>query len=165
MLSVLGMVSPDLGLAGIHDEFPRQSSRVSGAEARDIQLDRQGRLSGLLVDAQGRRAANAHVTISRVNGQRQHLVTNSQGQFQLGPLRGGLYQLDAGKASVFIRVWKHATAPPNAAAEVVLSSAPRVIRGQGPLSELITYDPVLFGIIIAAAIAIPVAVHNSKPAS
>jgi hypothetical protein len=42
---------------------------------------------------------------------------------------------------------------------------PLAVRGQGPLSELLTYDPVLVGIIIAAAIAIPVAVHNSKSAS
>ena len=165
VLAILGAMNPEPGLAGIHDEFPRESSRASGPEVRDVQLSREHTLTGVLVDAQGRPTANAEITIRMATGPGRRIVTNSQGHFRFGPLRGGVYQLNAGHGALFVRAWKHSTAPPKAPSVVVLSSNAPVLRGQGPLSELLTYDPVLFGIIIAAAIAIPVAVHNSKSAS
>lgn len=162
-LALLGVATPQHSAAGIHDEFPH--TRSSHELVRDVQLSRDQMLEGVVIDAQGNTLPQRNVLIRLPSGRGYQARTDADGRFRLGPLRGGMYHLSSGQGAVLIRAWKHATSPPAARSFITLSADQSVTRGQGPLSELLTYDPVLFGIIIAAAIAIPVAVHNSKSAS
>jgi hypothetical protein len=43
----------------------------------------------------------------------------------------------------------------------MMVSSPQLVRGQQPISAVFS-NPLLIGLIIAAAIAIPVAIHNSQ---
>jgi hypothetical protein len=69
--------------------------------------------------------------------------------------------LAAGGSVHLCRCWAAGTAPPAAQGEVLLVPIGLVERGQRPIGEILA-NPILIGLIIAAAIALPIAVHNSK---
>jgi hypothetical protein len=66
-----------------------------------------------------------------------------------------------GQRSVTCRAWTHAAAPPAATDQLTVVDGPPLIRGQQPFSAVFT-NPLFIGLVIAAAIAIPIAVHNAQ---
>jgi|GEM_PF-630073 len=155
------------------------------AHVRDVELDQQGQLVGQLVDAQGQPIAGAAVTLRNQTIQLQ-TASNPQGQFQFSGLTGGTYLLETGLSETgqrkavqggqICRLWKNGTAPPKANQKMlVVQQNGQVALGQNcsspvcgsPVSNgaarakrLLTH-PLVIGGLIAAAIAIPVAIHNS----
>ncbi|MEQ8835464.1 MAG: hypothetical protein RID07_01520, partial [Lacipirellulaceae bacterium] len=95
----------------------------------------------------------------------------ARGEFRFDNVATGSYQLQVGKQLKPCRVWKQAAAPPKANQGVMLISGEQIVRGQtycgspvaagyGGFKEAMTHPLVVAG-VVAAAIAIPVAIHNS----
>lgn len=129
----------------------------------DLSLGAGGRLSGQLLDAQGTPMPHKAVVLQRIpGGEAVRAVTDGEGRFAVEQLTGGMVHISSGDASMLCRCWAANTAPPSAVREILLVSHDTTTRGQRPIGEVLFSNPVLLGLIIAAAIAIPIAVHNSK---
>lgn len=129
---------------------------------RDIALGSNGSMSGQLVDVQGRGRANQIVVIKRQGGDPVKTQTDKDGRFNLSGLSGGTYQIATLDSAAVCRCWSEKTAPPAARKELLLVSGEGIERGQYPFSDMLFSAPVLIALVIAAAIAIPIAVHNSQ---
>jgi hypothetical protein len=135
------------------------------AAISDIELSSGGRITGQFVDAQGQPKANQVVIAQRQHGQPQQSRTDSDGRFVIDGASGGLYQIATADSIVLCRCWAEKTAPPGANRDLLIVSGDGVTRGQRPIGELLFSAPVLVALVIAAAIAIPIAIHNSQDAS
>jgi hypothetical protein len=141
----------------------------------DVALDASGALSGQAVTMQGAPAANAAVLLD--DGRQQwQATTDGQGQFRFDGVRPGGYRLQSGGQVQFCRAWKAGTAPPAANRALMVVRGEQTVLGQycgspvgcgspvcsrwGGCKELIS-NPLVIGGVIAAAIAIPIAVHNA----
>ena len=128
---------------------------------RDIELGANGRLSGQLLNAEGQPHAGQPILLHQQDGQLiGHTLTDAQGWFHFEHVRGGIYQLVSAEAFQLCRCWVQNTAPP-AAEKQVLLVAGAIERGQRPFYQVLA-NPLFIGILIAAAIAIPIAVHNAR---
>ncbi len=90
-------------------------------------------------------------------------VTKADGRFEIRGLRGGVLTLTAGQTKAAVRAWTPKAAPPAARKDVLLVAGQQQTLGQsfGGFRSLITNPWVIAG-IVAAAVAIPVAIHNSN---
>lgn len=131
---------------------------------RDVRLKgpRQ-QLSGTVLDETGQPRSGADITVSRAQRVVVRGRTDTKGRFRITGLSGGMYHLTVGEQVVAVRAWTDGAAPPIAQDElnVTPNVDPLVVRGQRPFCELFGPEPLLLGVLIAAAIAIPIAVHDS----
>ncbi len=128
----------------------------------DVRLDGSGQMHGWVVSGQGTPLADVPVVLSRAGRQPARTRTNQMGRFRVGPLRGGSYSMLVGRHAVVARAWADKTAPPGAADVALIVCGDDVIRGQMPLEEFFASDAVIICGMVAAMIAIPIAVHNSR---
>ncbi len=127
----------------------------------DVELAPGGTLSGQIINSTGQSLVQQAVLAQQANREPIATHTDQQGRFQMSGLNAGLCQISFGEDAVACRCWSPRTAPPVAAKELLLTSGESVVRGQRPLADLFC-GPILIGMIIGAAIAIPIAIHNSK---
>lgn len=133
-------------------------------QVHDVSLG-QGRLIGQFVDAQGQPRSHQIVILQRVGGNPLQTQTDQQGRFVFEQVSGGLYQIATSDAAMACRCWSDTAAPPSAIREILIVSGDGIERGQRPLADVLFSGPFLIALVIAAAIAIPIAVHNSQDAS
>ncbi|MBN1854824.1 MAG: carboxypeptidase regulatory-like domain-containing protein [Pirellulales bacterium] len=165
-LALLGICFPMMSVAGdIH--APIQSN---GAIA-DIALGPDGLLIGRIVNAQGQPMSNIPVSIRQINQEVARTTTDENGTYVIRDLQGGVYHVVAGNGTRICRLWASQTAPPSALKGLLVVSNPEVILAQyqtGPLgtffenAKYTLTNPLIIGGIVAAAVAIPVAIHNSN---
>jgi hypothetical protein len=138
-----------------------QNGVAAGPQTRvlDVAIGTQG-LTGRYVNTEGVPIPNHPIQLRQEGRVIATTHTATDGTFCFVAVRGGLYELAAHDAVVLTRVWAAGTAPPQASSHVVLVSQDTLVRGQRPFAEIIT-NPLVIGSVIAAAIAIPIAVHNS----
>lgn len=136
---------------------------ASATEVCDISLDRQGRLSGLVADAQGAPAANVEVVLERISRQGKPVVargaTDERGAFRFASVGGGSYLVSAAGGQTAIRAWKAGAAPPAAAPGVLVVADDEVARGQSTTSRVYQFleeRPAITYAAITAAIVIPI---------
>ncbi len=128
----------------------------------DVALQAGGTLHGQLFDAQAQPLARSSLVFIQ-NGQRiASVTTDDEGRFQVAGLRGGTLQIVVGVSMYICRAWAPRTAPPIAKNRLVLVLPTVVQRGQRPISDAFFGDPVMIGLVVAAAIAVPIAVSNSR---
>jgi hypothetical protein len=127
----------------------------------DIRLDLQGTLRGRLIDLEGRPVIEETLELIREGQTITRTVSGPDGQFQFAQVAAGVYQIRFGTSMVVCRVWTDAAAPPVAKSQLIVLAAPPLVRGQQPISEIFR-NPLFIGLLVAAAIAIPVAVHQSR---
>jgi hypothetical protein len=142
---------------------------------RDVELGQHGQFVGQLVDAQGQPIVGAAVTLQNKTKQLQ-TTSNAQGQFQFTEVHGGTYHLQTNQSEQICRLWQNGTAPPKANHRMLLvQQGGQVTLGQncgspvcgspvtggGAQAKRILTHPLVIGGLVAAAIAIPVAIHNS----
>lgn len=136
----------------------------------DVALGDNGLLYGQLLDRQGRHLPITAIHLSNGN-QQWTTYTDTEGNFHLEGLFGSTYQVEAAGQTEIIRAWAPGTAPPQAVEGLLLVHDNSVVLGQHcgspvcgsmvcaakhPLS-----NPFILGGLVAAAIAIPVGIHNS----
>ena len=142
----------------------RASQPAGGREAAavvDVRLDERGALRGTLIDVGGQPLAAQPVVLQQAGGAAGSAETDATGGFVLRGISGGIHRLIVGDRSVTCRVWTHAAAPPAATDQLTVVAGPPLVRGQQPFSAIFT-NPLFIGLVIAAAIAIPIAVHNAQ---
>ena len=158
-LSTLGLCLPAPLLA---------SGPARGPVATDVALQEGGVLVGQVVSPQGTGMAGISVMLRSQGKTVQTVTTGKEGYFAAKGLRGGVYQLVAQDGHGVYRVWTRGTAPPIAQQGAVLVVGDEVLRGQapGPWKTFLT-NPLVIGAVVATAVAVPVAIHNSqhRPAS
>ncbi len=140
---------------------PAQSAAAAKLVARDVSLGTGNDLRGQLVDKNGAVVAKRIVVAVHADKSSLQTVSDSEGRFRFTNAKPGTYQVASERSYQLCRCWAAKTAPPSAAREVLLVEGDLTLRGQRPVGELLS-GPVLIGLIIAAAIIIPIAVHNSQ---
>ena len=140
---------------------PTGKADAAKAMVTDVSLQDGGKLCGVVVDAQGMPMVATDVTISQSGKAVARTKTDALGQFSAGALRGGVYQVAAGKGVTTLRAWEAGAAPPTARSVALITGSNTVVRGQRPFGSLVFSDGLILAAIIAAAIAIPIAVSNS----
>jgi hypothetical protein len=159
-LAAVGLVVPTQMLTAADPVAITSRSQVP--KVGDVELGQGGSLHGTIVDEQGRPLSAARLSVwrhGRVQGQVQ---SDARGAFAFSGLRGGVYQVVSPKGATLVRAWAHDTAPPSASQALVIAPTDEVIRGQQRISDVFRSDAFIVTSIIAAAIAIPVIVHNSR---
>ena len=155
-LAVVGMVMPVSVVQAV------ERPAVSAAAASDVALSRDGTLRGQLLSPQGHGLGGVHVLVSSGTRELGSTVTRADGRFELRGMKGGVLTLTAGQSQSTVRVWTATAAPPAARGDVLLVAGQSQVLGQwGGFKKVITNPWVIAG-IVAAAVAIPVAIHNSN---
>ena len=133
----------------------------------DVALRDGGVLLGQVVDPQGVAKADAPVSLRYED--RELVTTNAgpDGYFAVKGLRGGVHQVATQDGHGVYRLWAAGTAPPSAQDGVLLVSGSSVTRGQQGGGGLKTFlaNPLVIAGIVATAVAVPVALHNSRSSS
>lgn len=127
----------------------------------DVRLDEQGSLRGRLVDLEAQPLENREIELLKAGNAIARTTSDAGGRFAFPQMSTGVYQLRFDTYAVNCRVWTARAAPPAARSEFVVLAAPDTIRGQQPLHAVFR-NPLFIGLVIAAAIAIPLATQRSK---
>lgn len=143
----------------------QQPRLVAQAKTRglvfDVQLDDGHGLRGEVRGANGQLKKGTDVALWKETSLMGQVRTDSQGQFRFAELRGGRYRVATADSVVACRAWTAGLAPPNARQSLLVVTNVYSTRGQQPINEVFCFNPFLMGTIVAAAIAIPIAVHDS----
>lgn len=156
------LISPAVRAAA--DQPPARP--VDQARVQDVRLKQDSVLQGTLRDDDGHPLVNQDVHVFRGDKFAVTTRTTKTGQFQVADVVGGEYRINVGTRSWSCRCWTNDAAPPGASNGLTITTnQPKadavVLRGQKPLCCLWGGEPLMLGVLIAAAIAIPIAVHNS----
>lgn len=138
----------------------RPTPSASQPPVSDIRLDPQGRLRGQLVDVRGEPVADEKLELHGGGRMVGCTTSRADGQFDFERLPAGVYQVRFGSYAVACRAWTAEAAPPVAKGRLIVLSEPVTVRGQQPISEIFR-NPLFIGLVVAAAVAIPVAIHNA----
>lgn len=169
-LAILGTsFSPAVVTAQSSSTSPSTSNRL---RVFDVRLNAKHELTGAIVDASGK-PKKAQVVAIRSTSTRSKskeptatikVKTDEHGLFRSELDGGGLYQINTESGATLVRVWTSNAAPPSATDHIlILDDSRLLVRGQRPIGDLFRInDPVLVATVTAAAIAIPIAIHNSR---
>jgi len=137
---------------------PAQSGIVS-----DVQLHEGNVLIGQLVSPESAPAVDAQVSLHSGDQLLATTKTDAKGLFAFRGLQNGVYQVVAPNGQGAYRVWSQGTAPPAAQPGALIVSGNDTVRGQYAMRGLRNFlaNPLVIAGIVAAAVAIPVAIHNS----
>ena len=157
--SCLAVVVPAHTVAGAYPPtvaHSRSTTSENKPRVVDMELARDGTLSGTVVDVNGRRKAGVEVQIRQLGGKSVLVTTDKQGRFAASGKRGGVYQLVVHQSYQICRAWQAGTAPPSAQSEILLVDSGDIARAQRKFGSLFFSNHVLLGLILVGAIAIPV---------
>ena len=158
LLATLGMCLPQVGFA----QAPSTPTTPPTPAVVDIALADGGVLHGQLVDLQNRSVANVPVSVRTQDQEVARAITTNDGHFTVQGLRGNrVYQVAAGQGQGVYRLWTANAAPPSAQNNALVYTQ---FGGGGGLKMLLA-NPVVVAGVVATAIAVPVAIANSHPAS
>jgi len=128
----------------------------------DVVLAPGGVFQGQVIDTNGRPCEGLPVSLAQQSELTATTTTGTSGQFAIGGVRMGLSVVKAGQTQTIYRVWSRDTAPPSARDAAMVLTGPPAVRGQqGPIGYWLSNPFVIAG-IAAAAVAIPVVLHNER---
>jgi hypothetical protein len=151
-VAVAGMCLPQVSVLG-------QGPAVVG----DIRLAKNDTFVGQVVNAKGTPQENVEVQIMSEGKRLASAKTTSEGYFAFSGVRSGVYTVGTDQGQALYRVWNKDIAPPAAKPGALLVSDSEVVRGQTNFGfGGFLGSPLVVAGIVAAAVAIPVAVHNAN---
>lgn len=125
-------------------------------EALPVRLTADRRLRGQAKTATGAPASGVPVVLG-INGKPVgRVIADQEGRFEFGPIDPGHYQIATNDAVAVIEAHTASDAPERALQRVEVSRPAMIARGQSPAQWLT--NPLFIGLVIVAAIAIPVAI-------
>lgn len=156
-LTCLGVCVPQLSMAAetvVVDGIP-VSRKIEDVSLQD------GLLIGGLVDQNGRGVEDAPVVIGQNGKAVLELRTDAEGRFAAEGLKPGVYQVVSHGGVNTYRVWDEPNAPATAKRGVIHTVDPQIARGAhgGGLLGVLA-NPIVLALIVAAAIAIPLALDD-----
>jgi len=136
---------------------------LTTSRVADVALTSAGQLHGQVLNAQGVPQSQVRVAVGRMNEQPMFVTTNAEGKFIVSGISAGVYQVQTSAAANVYRVWAPRTAPPSAQAGVLVVNNNQVVRGYGNGGGVsMLANPWVMGLIVAAAIAIPLAIDSGS---
>ncbi len=155
-LAVMGMAMPIPALSAAERPAPPRPAMS------DIALTPDGTLQGQVLSPQGVGTPGLHVAVSSGSRQLASTVTGKDGRFQIRGLKGGVLTLTTGQTQSAVRVWTAKAAPPAARDNVLLVAGQSQALGQSWSGfKKVATNPWVIAGVVAAAVAIPVAIHNA----
>ncbi len=184
-LSMVGIVmSGPLHAANPQSAGTAQATKSTGVAAKipDVKLNSDGLFVAQLVSTTGQPLSGRQLKISDRSNSLTTATTSPQGRVAVPGLNGGVFKVAYGNQSTILRLWTCNAAPPNAVSDLLLVQNQTVTRGQcdcgdvcsggcdvamnpdgpNPFSGILGQEPMMIGLLVAAAVAIPIAVHNSQ---
>lgn len=129
----------------------------------DVASDADGTLRGRCVLPSGMPLPERTLIVYRDGLAVAQVITAKNGSFAVSNLRSGEYTILNGHQQTRCRLWSASSCPPAATKELLLvEDDARVVRGQQPFCAMFGQNPIMVGVLVAAAIAIPIAVHNGR---
>lgn len=129
----------------------------------DVALADGGVLHGQVVDPQGICLENVPMSVRHRDREVAITTSGENGRFAVENLRGGVYQLVAPSGGGVYRLWTPGTAPPASRHAVLVVVDRDTVRGQyGGALRFWLSNPWVIAAIVATAVAVPVAIHNSR---
>jgi len=135
---------------------------LTTSRVADVALTSAGDLRGQVLDAQGVAQPKIKVSIGQTNQQPTFVSTDSEGRFVVQGLAAGVYQVQTPRGGGMYRVWAPRTAPPSAQPGVLVVNDGQIVRGYGSNGAHFLANPWVMGLIVAAAIAIPLAIDSGS---
>ncbi len=165
-LACVGTLIPSWAMAG----EPVTVKSISKAEVQaapklavvDVALGHGGTLAGQVVDSQGLPMAGTAVSLRQNDREVAATTTDHDGNYTVDGLQGGVYTVVAGQGLAMYRLWAEDTAPPAARSAALIVSGKVLVRGNNGALYWLT-NPWILASLIAAAITIPIVVHNNQP--
>ena len=168
-LATLGVI-----VAPMYGGEPPVAMTHTSESLLDVALDPTGDLQARLLNTASDPLAGRRVEVVK-NGQViAHAETDELGRLTIPGLTGGVYQLRTANTTCVFRVWTNTAAPPSAVTNVAMTETGIVVRGQGACDcgsctsctgtapvGFAPAEPIMIAALLAAAIAVPIAVHNS----
>jgi len=156
-LAVVGFCIPQIAFAAT----PQANL---GSVMTDVELRDGGVLLGQVVTPENRPVAGVDVLLRSGTQELGVSKTDNDGYFTFSGLRTGVYQVATPEGQAAYRVWTQGTAPPGAPIGALVVNGNDTVRGQSGMRSLKCFftNPWVIAGIIATAIAVPVAIHNSK---
>ena len=144
LLGTLGtMIPQQIVLAG--DVSAPKAAKQTKDAILDVSLDKDGSLSGYVVDAQGKPQANEVVRVMQGRTEVAKATTNAKGQFEVKGLRGGMYGIVSAKGTTGYRVWTSNAAPKSAKQFAVVVKDTQLVRAQDDGSDLLSGSNLILG--------------------
>jgi hypothetical protein len=128
----------------------------------DVALQDGGTLSGQVIDLQGAGVAGIPVSVQAQNHEIASATTAKEGHFNVPGLKGGVYHVAAAEGHGVYRLWTPGTAPPAARNGVIVYTQDTPERSTW---KMFFANPIVIAGLVATAIAVPIALSNSHPAS
>lgn len=160
-LAVVGFCVPQVA-------FATTPQAQTATVISDVRLHESGALLGQLVSPEDMPVAGALVSLKVDGKQLAQAKTDKSGYFAFTNVNNGVYQLASPKGEAAYRVWTPQTAPSSAQpGALVVNGDATLYRGQHRMHGFrnLLANPWFVAAVIAAAVAIPVAIHNSKGSS
>ncbi len=165
------VAQPQLMLAGETNQPLVARSAAAAVAPQDVALADGGVLTGQVVDTAGKPQAMAPVALQTGGQEIARVTTDTEGQFRVASLKGGVYQVSTNGNSGVYRFWAPRTAPPASLKGLNMVSGNQIVRGQmggGPLASMgqwIAEHPIITAAGIATAIAVPIALSDDDDPS
>lgn len=166
VLAAIGLCLPQMALAANVPTAENITALPPVPAVTDVVLQQGNTLVGQVVTAENTAVPGVEVSLSSANHILAVNKTDQDGRFVFAGLTTGVYEVAVPGGGGVYRVWAAKTAPPAAQPVVRIISQTDVVRSQNG-GGLLT-SPLLLTGLIATAIAVPVAIHNSggkSPAS
>jgi hypothetical protein len=170
-LAVVGICLPLPALAAESNLRSADGATDRGAwRVVDVELRPGGMLVGQVLDAGAQPVSDADISILSGDSAVASTRTDASGLFAVTGLRGGMHQVQTNDTAQVCRLWAPGTAPPTSPSAVQIVTGDEIVRGQwGPPpgngflknAKVWATNPFVIGGVVAAAVAIPVAIHNA----
>ncbi len=128
----------------------------------DVKLQDGKVFQGQILNGQGAPQVNADVAVMQDGKVLTQVKTNKEGYFAVSDVNSGVYQVVSDNGFGQFRVWNSSIAPPNAQQGALVVADGSVVRGQ--LIDMLG-NPVVLTLLVATAIAVPIAVSNNNTGS
>ena len=141
---------------------PKSSNIKFAYGVRDVVTTKRGIFTAQVRSSSGSPLHSETVSLSRDNQVIATALSADDGNVSFAGLDTGLYELQVGGSIQYVRLWHPRKAPPSAIHRLLLVKDRDVQRAQQDFCCcLLGQEPIMIGVLIAAGIAIPLAVHES----
>ena len=140
---------------------PTQPAALRAPKTVDLELKPGGVVRGQVLQPTGQPAQTGVIRAFRGDQLLGSAKVDRNGRFQLQGLPPGACQLQLLTATQPMRLWAPGTAPPKSPQELLLVNGQPTERGQQEIGRILA-NPLFIGLAVAAAVAIPLAVHDDS---